>query len=107
MTAGVLLGLAIASEVVGTILLRVSDGFSKPLPAVGVVVTYLISVWLLALVLKELEIGFAYAVWAGVGTAVVAVVGVMAWDESLNVLKVMSLMAVIAGVIGLNLSSAH
>lgn len=107
MAAGLLLTFAIASEVVGTILLRVSDGFSKPLPAAGVVVAYLISVWLLALVLKELEIGFTYAVWAGVGTAVVAVVGVMAWDESLNFLKVLSLMAVIAGVIGLNLSSAH
>jgi len=107
MTAGLLLTFAIASEVVGTILLKVSDGFSKPVPAAGVVITYLLSVWLLALALKELEIGFAYAVWAGVGTAVVAVVGVMAWNESLNVLKVLSLMAVIAGVIGLNLSSAH
>ena len=107
MTAGMLLGFAIASEVVGTILLRVSDGFSKPLPAAGVVITYLLSVWLLALVLKEMEIGFAYAVWAGVGTALVAIVGVVVWGESMGLLKVMSLMAVIAGVIGLNLSAAH
>jgi multidrug transporter EmrE-like cation transporter len=107
MTAGMLLGFAIASEVVGTILLRVSDGFSKPLPAAGVVVTYLLSVWLLALVLKEMEIGFAYAVWAGVGTAVIAVVGVMVWDEPMGMLKLMSLVAVIGGVIGLNLSAAH
>jgi multidrug transporter EmrE-like cation transporter len=107
MSAGMLLGFAIASEVVGTILLRVSDGFSRPLPAGGVVVTYLLSVWLLALVLKEMEIGFAYAVWAGVGTAVIAVVGVMVWDEPMGLLKLTSLAAVIAGVIGLNLSAAH
>lgn len=107
MTAGVLLGFAIATEVIGTVLLRVSDGFSKPLPAAGVVVMYLASVWLLALVLRDLEIGFTYAVWAAVGTAAVAVVGVAVWDEPLNVMKVLSLGVVILGVVGLNLSAAH
>jgi small multidrug resistance pump len=107
MSAGVLLAFAIVTEVIGTVLLRVSDGFSKPLPAAGVVVTYLISVWLLALVLKELEIGFTYAVWSAVGTAAVAVVGIAVWDESLNVLKVVSLGVVILGVIGLNVSATH
>jgi small multidrug resistance pump len=98
---------AIATEVVGTVLLRVSDGFSKPLPSAGVVVMYLVSVWLLALVLKELDIGFTYAVWAAVGTAAVAVVGVVVWDEPMSVLKALSLGVVILGVIGLNVSAAH
>jgi small multidrug resistance pump len=107
MSPGVLLAFAIVTEVIGTVLLRVSDGFSKPLPAAGVVVMYLVSVWLLALVLKHLEIGFTYAVWSAVGTAAVAVVGIAAWDESLNVLKVVSLGVVILGVVGLNVSAAH
>jgi small multidrug resistance pump len=107
MTAGVLLGFAIATEVIGTVLLRVSDGFSKPLPAAGVVVMYLISVWLLALVLKELDIGFTYAVWSAVGTAAVAVVGIAAYGEPLNALKVLSLGVVILGVVGLNVAGAH
>ena len=107
MPAGVLLGLAIVTEVIGTVLLRVSDGFSKPLPSVGVVVMYVISVIFLARVLKELEIGFTYAVWAGIGTAAVAVIGVAAWDEPMGMLKALSLGAVIAGVVGLNLAAAH
>lgn len=107
MSAGVLLAFAIATEVIGTVLLRVSDGFSKPLPAAGVVVMYLVSVWLLALVLKDLEIGFTYAVWSAVGTAAVAIVGVAAWDEPMNVLKALSLGVVILGVVGLNVSAAH
>ncbi len=107
MPAGVLLGLAILTEVIGTVLLRVSDGFSKPLPSAGVVVMYVISVIFLARVLKEMEIGFTYAVWAGVGTAAVAIIGVAVWDEPLGMVKVLSLMAVIAGVVGLNLAASH
>lgn len=107
MSAGVLLAFAIVTEVIGTVLLRVSDGFSKPLPAAGVVVMYLVSVWLLALVLKELDIGFTYAVWAAVGTAAVAIVGVLVWDEPMSVLKAASLGVVILGVVGLNVSAAH
>ena len=107
MSAGLMLGLAIATEVVGTVLLRVSDGFSKLLPAAGVVFFYVASVWLLALVLKEVEIGFTYAVWAGVGTASVAILGVAVWGEPVSALKVASILAVIAGVVGLNLASAH
>jgi len=102
-----LLAFAILFEVTGTVMLRLSDGMSKLWPAVAVVVFYCASFYLLALVLREVEIGFAYAVWAGVGTAVVAVVGVLAWGEPVNALKVASIMAVIAGVIGLNLAGAH
>lgn len=107
MSAGLMLALAIATEVVGTVLLRVSDGFSKLAPSVGVIVMYVASVVLLAKVLKELEIGFTYAVWAGAGTAAVAIIGIVVWDEPLSAIKVASLGAVILGVVGLNLSAAH
>ena len=107
MSPAVLLALAIVSEVIGTVLLRVSDGMSKLWPSVGMLAAYGASVYLLALVLKHMEIGFTYAVWAGVGTAMIAVIGVADWDEPMGVVKVLSIGAVILGVIGLNLSSAH
>ena len=69
MVAGVLLALAILSEVVATVSLRYTDGFTNLAPSVVVVVGYGLSFWLLALILKDLEIGFVYAVWSGVGTA--------------------------------------
>lgn len=107
MSAAFMLALAIVTEVCGTVLLRLSDGISKLAPSLGMAVSYAISIALLAQVLKHLELGFAYAVWAGAGTALIAMVGVAAWNEPMTGLKVASLVAVVAGVVGLNLSSAH
>jgi small multidrug resistance pump len=107
MSPAVLLVLAIVSEVIGTVLLRLSDGMSKLLPSAGMIAAYVLSVYLLSLVLKHLDIGVAYAVWAAVGTAMIAAIGVAFWDEPLGALKLVSLAAVILGVVGLNLSSAH
>jgi len=107
MSPALLLALAIVSEVIGTVLLRVSDGMSKLVPSVGMLAAYGVSVYLLALVLKHLDIGFTYAVWSGVGTAIIAVIGFAVWDEPMGALKLLSIAAVIAGVIGLNISAAH
>jgi multidrug transporter EmrE-like cation transporter len=107
MYAWTLLIAAIASEVAGTVALRMSDGFSRPVPAAVVVVTYGLSFWLLALVLQRFSIGTAYAVWAGLGTAAIAAVGVVVWNEPLNALKLASLGLVIAGVAGLNVAGGH
>lgn len=107
MPAAALLALAIIAEVLGTVALRMSDGFSRPLPAVGAVLGYLLAFALLAPVLKELDIGLVYAIWAGVGTALIAVIGVLAWGEPTGAIKVLSIAAVILGVVGLNLSSGH
>ena len=99
--------IAITSEVAGTIALRESDGFSRPLPAVVVVVGYLISFWMLALVLKSLPVGLTYAVWAAAGTAAVATIGIVAYGEGAGVLKLLSLGLIIAGVVGLNAAGSH
>jgi small multidrug resistance pump len=107
MSPAVLLTLAIVSEVIGTVLLRVSDGMSKLVPSVGVLAAYGVSVYLLALVLEHIDIGLTYAIWAGAGTAMVAVIGVLAWNEPMGLVKVLSIGAVILGVVGLNLSGAH
>lgn len=107
MLAWIYLAAAIASEVVGTVFLRFTDGFTRPAPSTLVIATYAVSLWLTALALRELEISLAYAVWAGVGTAAVAVIGMAVLGESVNVLKVASIALVIGGVVGLNLSGAN
>jgi small multidrug resistance pump len=105
--AWIYLSAAIASEVIGTVFLRDTDGFTRPAPSVLVIATYAASLWLTALALRELEISLAYAVWAGVGTAAVAVIGMAALGESVNALKLASIALVIGGVVGLNLSGAN
>jgi small multidrug resistance pump len=102
MFAFLLLSLAILSEVAATLALRVSDGFSRPIPSAIVVVGYGISFWLLALALKEIPVSLTYAIWSGVGTALIAVAGVVAFGESMNVMKLASLGVIILGVAGLS-----
>jgi small multidrug resistance pump len=106
MTA-LLLGFAISSEVIATLALKASDGFSRPLPAAIVVVGYAISFWLLALVLKHLSVGTTYAVWSAAGTAAIALIGVVAYGETANALKLASLALIVLGVVGLNAAGTH
>ena len=107
MPVGALLTIAIAAEVAATVSLRYSDGFSKLLPSAIVVLGYATSFYLLSLILKELSVGTTYAIWAGAGTAAVAVIGIVALGEPATAIKLASLVLIIAGVIGLNLSGAH
>ncbi len=102
MPAFLLLSLAILAEVGATLALRVSDGFSRPMPSVIVVVGYGISFWLLALALKDIPISLTYAIWSGVGTALVAVAGVLAFGETMNAMKLASLTIIVLGVVGLS-----
>ncbi|MFO0882493.1 MAG: multidrug efflux SMR transporter [Candidatus Saccharimonadales bacterium] len=98
---------AIISEVIGTISLKYSVGFSKLLPSILVVLAYSFSFFLLSLSLKKLEVGMAYAIWSGLGTALVVSIGIIVLKEEVSVLKVASVALIIAGVIGLNLAKAH
>ena len=107
MPVGVLLTLAIAVEVAATISLRYSDGFTKLLPSALVVAGYGTSFYLLSLILRDLSVGTTYAIWAGAGTAAIAVIGIVALGEPATALKLASIALIIAGVIGLNLSGAH
>jgi small multidrug resistance pump len=106
MTA-LLLSAAIATEVIATVSLKASDGFSKPVFSAITVVGYIISFWLLALVLKELSVGTTYAIWSAVGTAAVALIGIAIYGEAASVLKIASLGLIVLGVIGLNAAGAH
>lgn len=98
------LGIAIVAEVFGTVSLKLSNGFEVVGYVISTAVCYTLSFWLLALALKGIELSMAYAVWAGVGTAVVAIVGIAIFHESLNVIKVLSILAIVTGVVGLHLA---
>lgn len=106
MNPWVALVLAILSEVAATLSLKAAGGGSLP-AAVVVVSGYLVSFALLAVVLKSIEVGTAYAVWAGAGTALIAVIGMAVLGETASTLRLASLALVVVGVVGLNLSGAH
>ena len=107
MNAWILLAFAIVAEVAGTTAMKLSRGFEVWQWTVALTVCYVVSFYLLALVLKRIEVGVAYAIWAGAGTALVALIGIAVFHESMTVVKVVSLVAIIAGVVGLNLSGSH
>jgi len=98
---------AIAFEIGGTSALKASDGLTRFGPAALVLVCYAASFAMLSLALKRIELGVAYAVWSGVGTAVIAAIGIAVFRESVSALKLVSLALVIAGVVGLNLAEAR
>ncbi|QYJ14558.1 Nicotine metabolites export pump subunit NepA [Rubrobacter xylanophilus DSM 9941] len=98
---------AIAAEVAGTFSLKLSEGLSRLGPSLMVAAFYGLSFYLLALVLKRMDVGVAYAVWSGLGTALVAIVGIALFGEELTAVKTLALALIIAGVMLLNLSGAH
>ena len=98
---------AIAAEVAATSALPRAEGFRNPLWSALVIGGYAVSIWLLALVVEHLPVSTAYAVWSGVGTAAVAVVGAMWLGESWDALKVVALAMIVLGVVLLNLQGAH
>ena len=101
-----LLMVAIAVEVVSTALLPKADGFRDPTWSIVVLVGYSISIWLLTIVVRSMPVSVAYAIWSGVGTALVAVAGFLFLDEPLGWVKVAFLAMIVAGVIGLNLAGS-
>ena len=108
MSAWLWLMIAILFEVAGTTCLKLSSGLTKLLPALLTVLFYCISFATLAFTLKRMEVSLVYALWAGLGTALIALIGILYFGESISWFKILSLLFIVAGVIGLNLSrSAH
>ena len=107
MLTAVLLGIAIVVEVVATALLPKTEGFTSLGWTALVVSGYAGSIWLLTVVVRSLPVSVTYAIWAGAGTALVAVVGLVFLGESFTWVKAASLALIVAGVVGLNLTGAH
>ena len=98
------LGLAICFEVFGSTMLKMSEGFSLIWPSIGVIVGFLISFICLGLSLNGLALSNAYAIWAGLGTAFTALVGVVVFQEQIGIVKVVALLFIVVGVVLLNKS---
>ena len=98
--------IAILTEVVGTTLMKVSQGLTRLIPSVSMFVLYGISFVFMALALKKIEVSTAYAIWSGLGTALIAVIGILAFREALNFPKVAGIGLIIGGVLLLNLKGA-
>ncbi|MEW2305990.1 multidrug efflux SMR transporter [Streptomyces sp. NPDC006655] len=98
---------AIAAEVAATTAMKYSDGFSRLWPTLVTALGYVVSFLLLAQTLKTVSIGTAYAIWAGVGTATIAVLGLLLFGEGLSLVKVAGILLIVGGVVVLNLGGAH
>ncbi|MGJ7498984.1 DMT family transporter [Variovorax sp. ZT5P49] len=103
--AWLLLAASVAAEVAGTVALRFAEGFTRPLPSLITGLCYAAAIWLMSLAVKHLGIGLGYAVWAGCGTALIAVVGMWWFDEPATPLRLAGLLAILAGVVVLNLDA--
>lgn len=100
--------LAIILEVASTVAMKYSEGFTRMLPSILMMVFSLSSFALVTLALKRIDVGTAYAIWSGVGTALITIIGFVAFKESFDMIKLASLVMIIVGVAGLNVSgNAH
>jgi small multidrug resistance pump len=98
------LAAAILCEICGTTALKLSDGLTRAGPTGIVILAYLASFAALALALRRIELSIAYAVWSGVGTALVAMIGIVWFGEAAGPSKLLSLALIVLGVVGLHLS---
>ncbi len=103
--AWLLLVLAGLFEVGWAIGLKYTDGFTRPWPTVGTVLAMIVSLGLLGLAMKSLPVGTSYAVWVGVGAVGTAIFGIVLLGEPANTGRLVSLGLIVAGIVGLKLSS--
>lgn len=94
--------LGIVFEVAGTTCMKLSQGFTRIAPSIGMFVFYGLCFTFLTLSLKKIEVSVAYSVWSGLGTALIASIGITWFQESASPVKLISLALIITGVIGLN-----
>lgn len=101
----VFLLLAIIFETSATSLLKVSEGFTKPLPTVASIMLYILSFYCLSVCLRTVPIGIAYAVWSALGIVLVTLVGIFAFKQTPDLATIIGLSLIILGVGVLNLFS--
>jgi small multidrug resistance pump len=99
------LAVAIVSEVIGTSLMKASDGFTKPLAAIGTAIGYAIAFYCLSLTLRTIPTGVAYAIWSGVGIVLIAAIAWAFQGQKLDGAAVAGMALIIAGVAVMNLFS--
>ena len=96
---------AIVLEIAGTVSIKLSHGFTRMLPSVLLFAFYGLSFGLMTIAVKKIDMSVSYAIWSGVGTATIALIGVLAFRESLTAVQVVSIALIIAGVVGLRVGA--
>lgn len=96
--------LAIVLELIDTSLMKISNGLTKLIPSLGMFIAYFLCFSIFSLALKKIDVSIAYAIWSGVGITVISILGVLFFKESMNITKIISIILIITGIIGLNLS---
>ena len=96
---------AIILEVSGTVSMNLSSNFTKLISSISIFVFYAASFVALTFAIKKIEISVAFAVWSGVGTALIALIGILYFKEAATMLKIASIFLIIAGVVGLKVGS--
>ncbi len=97
--------IAIACEVAATSALKAAEGFTRLVPSVIVVAGYVTAIYLLSLTLRTIPVGVAYAIWSGVGVALIAVIGWVFLGQKLDLPAIVGLVLIVAGVVVINLFS--
>lgn len=96
--------LAVILETIGTTCMKMSNGFTRLFPIVGTFLAYGLCFAFLAIALKKIPVSVAYAIWGATGIIIVSAIGILVFKESVSALKILSLLFIILGVIGMNLS---
>ncbi len=86
--------------------LKYTDGFTKLVPSLLTVTAMAISFWLLSTAMKTIPVGTAYAVWTGIGAVGVAIIGMVLFDESRDIMRIICLLLIVSGIVGLKLVSS-
>ena len=102
----VLLAGAIVSELIGTTALKLSDGLSNPLPSIGVVIGYGLAFYLVSVTMEDLPIGVVYGTWAALGIVGVAAIGVIVFNETIDIAGAIGILLILTGVYCVNILSA-
>ncbi|AWK76575.1 QacE family quaternary ammonium compound efflux SMR transporter (plasmid) [Rhodococcus oxybenzonivorans] len=96
---------AVVVEILATTGLHSTEGFTQPIPTVGVLAGYLLSFFFLSKALRSISLGVSYALWSAIGTASIAVVGVLLFGDAVSVARVVGLICIVAGVVTLNMEA--
>ncbi len=102
----VYLAIAIVAEVIATAALKSSEEFSKLVPSVIVVIGYGVAFYCLSMVLKTIPVGLTYAMWSGLGIVLISIVGVIAFEQKLDLPAIIGILLIISGVIVMNVFSS-
>ena len=105
MSPWIYLSIAIVAEVIGTSFLKLSEGFTRTGPSLAVVVCYVIAFYMLSLTLKTVPVGVAYAIWAGAGVALITLVGLIVFNQTLDLAAAAGIVMIVGGVAVIHLFS--